>query len=67
MTEGERILLERRRRGLAAYKLAAAAGIAPSVLSAIEHGDREPTYGQKLMLARALGVEPEAIFHRVTP
>ncbi len=67
MSDGEKILLERRRRGLAAYKLAAAAGIAPSVLSAIEHGDREATYGQKLTLARALGVEPETIFDRVTP
>jgi transcriptional regulator with XRE-family HTH domain len=66
MSDGEKILLERRRRKLPAYQLAAAAKIAPSVLSAIEHGDREATFDQKLALARALGVEPESIFQRVT-
>lgn len=66
MKDGENVLLERRRRGLPAYQLAAAAKIAPSVLSAIEHGKRAATFDQKLALARALGVEPEAIFQRVT-
>ena len=66
MSEGEKILLERRRRGLKAYTLAGAAGIAPSILSAIERGEREATFEQKLALARALGVEPETLFSRVT-
>ncbi|MGD0651080.1 MAG: helix-turn-helix transcriptional regulator [Verrucomicrobiia bacterium] len=67
MSDGERILLERRRRGLKAYKLGAAAGIAPSILSAIERGERTATFEQRLALARALGVEPETLFQRVTP
>ena len=66
MNDGEKLLLARRRARLPAYQLAAAAKIAPSVLSAIEHGDREATSDQKLALARALGVEPEMIFERVT-
>ncbi len=67
MSDGERLLIERRRHRQKAYKLAGAAGIAPSILSAIERGEREATYAQKLALARALGVEPETIFQRVTP
>lgn len=66
MSDGERILLERRRRGLLAYQLSARVGIAPSILSAIEHGRRAATFDQKLALARALGVEPETIFTLVT-
>jgi len=67
VNDGENILLERRRRKMPAYKLAAAASVAPSVLSEIEHGHREATFDQKLALARALGIEPESIFARVTP
>jgi len=67
MHDGERLLIERRRRGQSAYKLAGAASIAPSVLSEIEHGRREATFEQKLALARALGMEPEQLFQRVTP
>jgi transcriptional regulator with XRE-family HTH domain len=67
MTDGEKLLLERRRRGLAAWKLAAQAGIDPTTYSRIERGEREATYDQKLALARALGVEPESLFSRVLP
>lgn len=67
MQDGERLLIERRRRGLAAWKLAATAGIDPTSYSKIERGEREATYDQKLALARALGVEPEQLFQRVTP
>jgi len=67
MSDGENLLLARRRRGLAAWKLAASASIDPTTYSRIERGEREATYEQKLALARALGVEPEAIFQRVTP
>jgi transcriptional regulator with XRE-family HTH domain len=66
MSDGERLLLERRRRGLAAWKLAATAGIDPTTYSRIERGEREASTDQKLSLARALGVEPETIFERVT-
>ena len=67
MTESEKLLIERRRRGFAGWELAAAAGICPTTYSKIENGQREPTFDQKLALARALGVEPETIFPRVTP
>ena len=66
MSDGEKLLIERRRRGLAAWKLAAQAGIDPTTYSRIERGQRQATFGQKLALARALGVEPEQIFARVT-
>jgi len=67
MTAGERLLLERRRRGLPAWKLAAAAEIDPTTYSRIERGERLATLDQRLRLARALAVEPETIFERVTP
>ena len=66
MTDGERLLIERRRRGLAAWKLAAQAEIDPTTYSRIERGGRDATFEQRLALARALGVEPETIFQRVT-
>jgi transcriptional regulator with XRE-family HTH domain len=67
MTDGERLLLERRRRGFPAWRLAATAEIDPTTYSRIERGEREATFDQKLALARALGVEAETIFQRVTP
>jgi transcriptional regulator with XRE-family HTH domain len=66
MNDGERLLLERRRHKLAAWKLAVKAEIDPSTYSRIERGEREATYDQKLALARALGVEPETLFSRAT-
>ncbi len=66
-TDGERLLIARRRRGLPAWKLAAAAEIDPTTYSRIERGERVATLDQRLRLARALGVEPETIFQRVTP
>jgi transcriptional regulator with XRE-family HTH domain len=67
MRDGEKLLIERRRRGLPAWRLAAQAEIDPTTYSRIERGQREATYDQKLALARALGVEPETLFSRVTP
>lgn len=67
MSDGERLLIERRRRGLPAWRLAAAAEIDPTTYSRIERGEREATFEQKLALARVLGVEPGNIFTRVTP
>ncbi len=65
MSDGEKLLIERRRRGLAAWKLAAAADLDPTTYSKIERGEREATHDQKLALARALGVEPENLFARL--
>lgn len=67
MTDGEKLLIERRRRGLAAWKLSALADIDPTTYSKIERGERDATPDQRLKLARALGIEPESIFQRVTP
>ncbi len=64
MNNGERLLIERRRRGLAAWKLAAQAEIDPTSYSRIERGEREATIDQQRRLARVLGVEPETIFGR---
>ncbi len=66
-TDDERLLIARRRKGVPAWKLAALADIDPTTYSRIERGEREATVEQKLALARALGVEPETIFERVTP
>ena len=66
MTDGEKLLLERRRRDLAAWRLAAQAGIDPTTYSRIERDEREATLEQRLALARVLGVEPEQLFQRRT-
>jgi len=60
--DSERLLIERRRRGFAAWKLAANADMDPTTYSHIERGEREATIDQQRRLARALGVEPETIF-----
>ncbi len=67
MTDGDKLLLKRRQRGLPAWKVAAAADIDPTTYSRIERGERDATFEQKLALARVLGVEPETIFSRMTP
>jgi len=67
MRDEERLLLERRRRRLAAWRLAALADIDPTTYCRIERGNREPTPEQQRALARVLGVEPETIFHEVKP
>ena len=65
MTDSEKLLLERRRRGMAGWELAAAAGICPTTYSKIENGAREATLDQKVALARVLGLEPEKLFTRL--
>ena len=64
MSNGEKLLIERRRRGLAAWKLAALAEIDPTTYSRIERGERDATPDQRAALARALGVEQEQIWQR---
>lgn len=66
MTDGEKLLIERRRKGLPAWRLAALADCDPTTYSKIERGEREATFEQKLALARALGCEPESLFQKVT-
>jgi len=64
-TDGERILIARRRRGLAAWELAAEARICPTTFSKIENGHREATPEQKTAIARVLGIEPQHLFARL--
>ncbi|MCX6900779.1 MAG: helix-turn-helix transcriptional regulator [Verrucomicrobia bacterium] len=65
MSDGERLLIARRRRGWAAWKLSATAEMDPTTYSHIERGERDATIDQQRRLARALGVEPETIFKQV--
>ena len=62
----EVIVLDVNLPSMAGWELAAAAGICPTTYSKIENGARDATLDQRLRLARALGVEPETIFSRVT-
>lgn len=62
MSDGERLLLARRRKELPAWKLAALADCDPTTYSRIERGEREATTDQRAKLARALGVEVETIW-----
>jgi transcriptional regulator with XRE-family HTH domain len=48
----------RRQAGLSQVELAARAGITPSVLSAYEHGRRQPGADVFLAIIRAAGFEP---------
>ena len=65
MKDHEKLLLARRQRKLAAWRLAAQADIDPTSYCRIERGERQATFDQKLALARVLGVEPETIFERM--
>jgi transcriptional regulator with XRE-family HTH domain len=66
MSDGEVLLLARRRQRQPAWKLAALADIDPTTYSRIERDEREATFEQKLALARALGTEPEKLFQRIS-
>jgi transcriptional regulator with XRE-family HTH domain len=65
MSIGERLLLARRRRGLAAWRIAALAQIDPTTYSRIERDERVPSLDQRLAIARALEIEPEQLFEKV--
>lgn len=60
--EHERIVLERMRLGLYAWKVASNASIDATTYSKIERGIRRPNFEQRLGIARALGVEPTVLF-----
>jgi len=64
ITDAERLLVARRRRGIPGWKLAGLADIDPTTYSKIEHGQRDATPDQRAALARALGVEQETIWQR---
>lgn len=60
-----RLTLERRRRGISQTRLAAMTGIAPQDISALENGWKRPYPGWKKRIARALGVDGDALFEEV--
>lgn len=61
-TFGERLLLERRRRGLTQKALAAAAGLNSNTLARVERGEVKDLAGQSVArLARALGCSSDSL------
>lgn len=66
-TLGHRIRHFRVRRGMTLDDLGAAAGVAPSQLSLIENGKREPRVSLLSALAAALGVQPADLLSTEPP
>src|SRR5690554_8164295 len=67
-TFGQRLRHYRRARGLTLTELGRRVGRAPSALSALEHGRREPRLSLLRELARALGVTTDQLLdHRPPP
>ncbi|MDR6973174.1 helix-turn-helix domain-containing protein [Leifsonia shinshuensis] len=66
-TLGHRIRHFRTRRGMTLDDLGAAAGVAPSQLSLIENGKREPRISLLSALASALGVQPADLLSAEPP
>jgi predicted transcriptional regulator/DNA-binding XRE family transcriptional regulator len=64
---GQRLRHVRRARGLTLAELGERVGRAPSVLSLIENGRREPKLSLIRSLARALSVPPEELMRRQPP
>lgn len=66
-TPGERVRRLRRKRGLSQAELGAAAGIAPSTISRLEHDRRQARLELLQPLARALGIGIEVLVGTGTP
>src|SRR5260370_11553550 len=64
---GQRLRHIRKSRGLTLAELGEAVGRAPSVLSLLENGRREPKLSQIDALASALGVSSEELMRRQAP
>jgi transcriptional regulator with XRE-family HTH domain len=67
LTFGRRLKHLRRARGLTLAELGAKVGRAPSALSMLENGRREPRLSQLKALAEALGVSSEELLRRDPP
>lgn len=61
---GEAVREARQKRGLTQEETAAASGIAPTYISDIERGVRNPSYELLVALAKALGAPLSAIVKR---
>src|SRR6266705_6042938 len=64
---GQRLRHARRARGLTLAELGERVGRAPSVLSLLENGRREPKLSQIDALANALGVSSDELMRREAP
>ncbi len=61
---GKAIQEIRERHGLDAGDLAAAAGVAPARVAALEDGQLDPDFELLLALAKSMGIRPTAFFLR---
>ena len=62
-----RALADLRVRGTPTYMVAAAAGVAPSLLSMIARGQRRPSAATAMSIAEVLGRRPHELFADVCP
>jgi transcriptional regulator with XRE-family HTH domain len=54
----------REQHGLSAHDLAAASGVAPARVAALEEGRLDPDFELLLTLAKGMGISPTAFFLR---
>ncbi len=61
---GKAIREVREQHGLSAHDLAAASGVAPARVAALEDGQLDPDFELLLALAKSMGIRPTAFFVR---
>jgi transcriptional regulator with XRE-family HTH domain len=61
---GRAIREVREQHGLSAHDLAAASGVAPTRVAALEDGQLDPDFELLLVLAKSMGISPSAFFVR---
>jgi transcriptional regulator with XRE-family HTH domain len=61
---GRAIQEVREQHGLSAHDLAAAAGVAPKRVAALEDGQLDPDYELLVTLAKGMGIHPAVFFLR---
>ena len=61
---GKAVREVREQRGFGADDLAAAAGVAPARVAALENGRLDPDFELLLALAKSMGIRPTAFFVR---
>jgi transcriptional regulator with XRE-family HTH domain len=61
---GRAIREVREQHGLSAHDLAAASGVAPARVAALEDGQLDPDFELLLALAKSMGIRPTALFVR---
>ncbi len=61
---GKAVREVREQHGLGAHELAAASGVAPAHVAALEDGQLDPDFELLLALAKSMGIRPTAFFVR---